>query len=584
MGGAFRRLVFLYLLFVLAKLLLSSFIPAPSALSDDYVYAKMAQSFHDSLEFSVHGVLTHQYPPLYPVLLSFSYVFDGMMDVYFFMKLLNVLVSSLVIFPVFLLAREFLSERRSLLVAVLASLLPSNFAFSGYLLAENLFYPLFMFSAYSIYKSFVEGSLWWDFFAGLSVGLTVLARVSGLVLLPLVFFILVARLFLKPNLVFEVKKKLFMLLVFVLTVLPWVVSNVSLFGFSISGILGSYSVEFSEGRVTDNFTALLPFFTWVFSYIGYLALASGFVFFVFSLFCFRKLNTKDPRLFTFVLTVIFSSVLSIFMVSNHNASSNLSLSVVYKTFIPWLTGRLMGRYLDHVLPLILISGFIGFSFYERARDKGWLFLKYSLFAIPFVLLFLNSIFFPLFPVNNISLAYIGVLKYALDYLLFSRVGVVSLLVFSIFVLLFFASVFILALLSHNLKLKHLFLSFAIFFLLIGFLNYSVNYYNSDRYWYKGSQMQFGLWVNDNIKQRSVFLFDEDDGCKIEKLSQGCIYEGFADNSSVSVMGFWMNHGIVVGNVSDFSGYDYVVTKKRLGLPLVYENSNIYLYKAEGVMP
>ena len=46
----------------------------------------------------VHGVDANIYPPLYPIILSISYLFNDMTAVYLFMKIINVLISSL-IFP-----------------------------------------------------------------------------------------------------------------------------------------------------------------------------------------------------------------------------------------------------------------------------------------------------------------------------------------------------------------------------------------------------------------------------------------------------------------------------------------------------
>ncbi|MFH1210836.1 MAG: hypothetical protein V1645_02875, partial [archaeon] len=70
MGRPFGKLVLFFVLLVILKAVIIPFIPAPSAPSDDYMYAKMAQSFFDHGTFSVDGVPTHQYPPLYPIMIS----------------------------------------------------------------------------------------------------------------------------------------------------------------------------------------------------------------------------------------------------------------------------------------------------------------------------------------------------------------------------------------------------------------------------------------------------------------------------------------------------------------------------------
>ncbi len=574
MDSGFKRLILLYFMFVLVKLLLVSFIPAPSAFSDDYVYVKMAQSFYDSLTFSIHGVPTHQYPPLYPIVLSFSYILDDMRYVYFVMKLVNVLLSSLIIFPVFLLAREFLSDKKSLLVAVLVSVLPSNFSFSGYIMAENLFYPLFMFSMYFVYKSFTGTAYLNDVFAGLFIGLTFLSRSIGIVLVPITFLLFCARLFQKRDALL-VRKILVIGLVSFLVVSPWLVRNGLLFGFTTDGILGSYASELSDSRVGEAWSAFWPLVTWSLVYLGYIALASGVVFFILSFMVFKR--KANDKLFLFSLLLVISVILSVLVVANHSSSGNRDY-VIYTTIFSWLTGRVMGRYIDFVLPLVLIAGFVGLQLYKK---KSLIF--YSLLTMLFLFFASQIVFFPLFPVNNPSLTHFGFFVYAFDYLVygvstftpvFSPVSLVFFIL--LFVLLPLISLIILYVLGFN--LKKLFLLFLILFLSSSILVFAVNYYNSEMFWYRNEGMQLGLWINDNVKQHSVFLFDWDDSCKIEKLGEVCVYEGFSDGSSVSVIDFWMDHDVFIGDVSNREGFDYLVTKKVLDLPIVYQRGEIYLYR------
>ena len=146
-----KKIVLLYLLFVIVKITLSYFIPSISAFSDEYYYAKLARSFFFEQGFSIHGIKVMFYQPLYPIIISLSYIFKDMELVYFAMKAINAIVSTLVIIPSYLLAKEFLDDKKSILAAMLISLAPPMFSFSPYIMAENLFYPLFMFSFYFIY-------------------------------------------------------------------------------------------------------------------------------------------------------------------------------------------------------------------------------------------------------------------------------------------------------------------------------------------------------------------------------------------------------------------------------------------------
>ena len=194
MKKTIKYLIIFYLVFVVIKFLLSLLVPAPSIFSDEYLYAKLARSFFYSANFNVHDIPQHTYPPLYTMLLSVSYIFSDMKIVYIFMKFLSALASSLIIFPSYLLSKDFFSEKKSLFISILISILPSNFSFTPYIMAENLFYPLFLFAIYFIYKSFLDKSYKFDLLAGIFIALTYLTKTAGLILIPIVIIISIFKL------------------------------------------------------------------------------------------------------------------------------------------------------------------------------------------------------------------------------------------------------------------------------------------------------------------------------------------------------------------------------------------------------
>src|SRR3989344_5522759 len=101
-----KQLCLYFILLVIIKSILSYFIPAPSAFSDDYHYIKLARSFFNSQEFSIHEIPI-QRSLLYPIILSISYLFRDMTYVFLAMKIINAVISSLIIFPAWLLSKEF---------------------------------------------------------------------------------------------------------------------------------------------------------------------------------------------------------------------------------------------------------------------------------------------------------------------------------------------------------------------------------------------------------------------------------------------------------------------------------------------
>ena len=90
-------------------------------------------------------------------------------------------------------------------------------------------------------------------------------------------------------------------------------------------------------------------------------------------------------------------------------------------------------------------------------------------------------------------------------------------------------------------------------------------------------MQLGLWLNDYDKKISNILIDERDCTgKISKYDQSTLCE---PSKSATVIGFWLNDNLAIGDVSNIRDVDFVITKHNMDLKLIKEsNSGIKIYK------
>src|SRR3989344_1128981 len=272
MKNTTTKLIIAFIIIFLLKGVLVSFIPAPSSFSDGYVYAKTARSFFFSQELSVHEEVLIKYPPLYSMALSISYLFNDMNNVYLLMKLINTFLSSLIIFPAFFLANEFLSSKKSFLFSVLISVLPQNFSFSAYLMSENLFYTLFLTSIYFIYKSFKEDKINYDIIASIFIGMSYLTRVISLVLpITVAIFILINLIKKEYDLRKVFIKSVSYIIPFSLIIFPWIVRNLILFGDSSNIAISYYNPSFITSLNYE-------FVIWIILYIGFVILGSGILF------------------------------------------------------------------------------------------------------------------------------------------------------------------------------------------------------------------------------------------------------------------------------------------------------------------
>ena len=148
----------------------------PVIFGDELLYKQFAFKLFN---FDTYG--SGQYPLLYPAFLAPSFLFGE--NFYEAMKISNSVVSSLMIIPVFLISRLFLSEKESLLVVLSAAVAPYHYVFPQLLMSENLFLPLMLAGVYIAIRKPDRNLLAWDIATGIITGLLYLTRHISLVII-----------------------------------------------------------------------------------------------------------------------------------------------------------------------------------------------------------------------------------------------------------------------------------------------------------------------------------------------------------------------------------------------------------------
>src|SRR3954454_10561255 len=123
---------------------LSRRVVAPWIMVDELIYSELAKSFAASGHFLIRDVHHGGYGAVYPLLISPAWrLFSSVPDAYAAAKTIGSVLMSLTAIPVYFLARRVLSARWSLLAALLAVAVPSMM-YTGTLMTETVFYPLFV--------------------------------------------------------------------------------------------------------------------------------------------------------------------------------------------------------------------------------------------------------------------------------------------------------------------------------------------------------------------------------------------------------------------------------------------------------
>jgi hypothetical protein len=167
---------------------------SPFVFMDELGYEQMAKSIVRSGNLALFGKTGSSYAPLYSVVLTPVYALtDSAPQAYLWSKVVNAILMSLSVFPVYGIARFVLSRVRSLGVAALSLIAPLMF-YTDLELSENLAYPLALVAIWAMLRALREPSPRNDALLAGAIVLACAARLQNVALLPaaLTAFVLVA--------------------------------------------------------------------------------------------------------------------------------------------------------------------------------------------------------------------------------------------------------------------------------------------------------------------------------------------------------------------------------------------------------
>jgi hypothetical protein len=136
-------LVLLVLVSFFVRWWLAGRIVAPWIMVDELVYSELAKSFAATGHFLIRGQHHGAYGFLYPLMIAPAWrLFSSVPEAYAAAKVIGSAAMSLTAIPVYFLARRVLRPLPALLAAALSVAVPSM-VYTGTLMTETLFYPLF---------------------------------------------------------------------------------------------------------------------------------------------------------------------------------------------------------------------------------------------------------------------------------------------------------------------------------------------------------------------------------------------------------------------------------------------------------
>ncbi|MDI6742848.1 MAG: hypothetical protein QMD11_08915, partial [Smithella sp.] len=347
---------------------------------DEMIYKQNAQNFFAGLK-----IATAHYPPLYSLLLAPTFLFHNWYDV---MIILNGIVSSLMVVPVWFLARRFMKPEFAAFTALISLMIPFHLIYPGYLLSENLFMLLFVGCVLLALQGSDAGKLQAILF-GLALAAAHLTRHIMLpaVLILSLFWILIP--YLTSNREdFFLKFKIIRLNVLLMIFFYLSIYSLWLFYTQTISLPAAKSMGFGISGFKAPLADIDKLILWMAAYASYmvLAVAPFLMVFIASSFApwglkFKKDCMTPETVFgglLFVLTICYFLV-----ATNHSFSAGYNaVSVKY----------ILGRYLMFLVPLYIVAGMIALEHLldEKIQLKRWQIVFSTLIAL-FLFLFARGV-------------------------------------------------------------------------------------------------------------------------------------------------------------------------------------------------
>lgn len=135
------------------RVALATEVRGPMVFMDVLGYTRTALNLAKSGHLELFGKTGLAYSPLYSVVLAPIYALTSSpSEAYVWVKVVNALLMSLALFPIYGIARFLLSRRLALVVVALAAVAPLMF-YTGLGMSENVAYPLFLLAVWAMLRA-----------------------------------------------------------------------------------------------------------------------------------------------------------------------------------------------------------------------------------------------------------------------------------------------------------------------------------------------------------------------------------------------------------------------------------------------
>ncbi len=502
-------LLLIFIVSIMIKTTISFYFSSPIILGDEVEYFTKASAIINSQNIFAPPPILNTFPG-YPLVISICFfLFHTPISVYHSILILNIILSSLIIFPTYFILKKYCDERTSIIGSMILVTLPCLTVYEFLMMSENLFIPLFIFSfwffiEYCENKSSVFGILFL-----LTLIMLAMTRPIGFLMGMSIFFIFSFEKFIKLSK--SLKMVTSLIVIILCLVLYFLITDIII---DNDLIINQYNISYffdttlQSVATTDSLLHLFSLFLYK---IEYLILSGYYVFFL--LTCLLLAFLFLPKMSAKILkSDIIRNINSLQQSSLKKSGAYVFLSslliVITSVFFNYRSETVFignqyqfevyGRYIDPIVPMLFILGIISLSLLseqiKRPVTTVWIFF----IVLNLMIIFIFNLTFPFVLKEQYAIGNNFAIWYLIDLKNLIPIWCIVTILFIVMNALQFFELY-------SKKLKHFFLLIVVLVsVFIGSLAIMNELSLSS---YQNTQNQIGRYLTENSNESILLIID-----------------------------------------------------------------------------
>jgi len=569
-------LLIIFAISIMIKTTVSFCFSSPFLFGDEVEYYTKASAIFHSQNIFATPPINDVFPGYPMVLLIGFFLSDSAISIYHSLLFVNIILSTITIFPAYFILKNYCSERISLIGSIILVTLPCLIVYEFMVVSENLFIPLFVFSCWFFIEFCKNKSRVFGILFFLSLIMLTITRPTGFIMVLSFFILIIFEEFM--NLSKKIKIVTASIVIISITLFSIVLISLII---RTEFFIGPYDIsKFLQLTIQSISSAdsLLYILSLILYKFEYLILSGYCIFFIltcllfFHLYfpkmaatvtkidIFQSLTDEQQRTLKALGFYVFFTALPLIIISvffNYRSGS-IFKSITHQFDV-------YGRYIDPIVPLIFIFGIISLSILTEQIKSPSKSVWGIFLGLDLVILSLFNLTFPFILHDQYQISNNLAIWYLIDFK-----NIIP--IWGLIAILFIVMTILMILGLYSTKLKYFF--FLIVIITSVFIGSMAIMDEQPISSFRHSQNEIGRYLSENTHENTLLIIDSNS-------KEDFNYIWLATFLAKGPVQYYpiINESSLPGNNTNF----YVMTSQSLNLSRIYfpigsSTGGFFLYK------